>query len=217
VYCAPGQRTCPGTYGFVILAGLLALMTVATWFSGDSLSARETEAELYGVDVVGDTLMSWSDLRFVEAPHGRDPETFRGRVLILRWSTAGCHFCETSAPVLSGWANEYADSGLTVIGIYHPKPPREVSDTDVAKLADGLGLECVLGVDDDWSALEKLWLKNLQRAYTSASLLIDRKGVVRAVHRGGYLTPDGDEEDRIAYRAFADSLAVVLAEKPAIE
>ena len=146
-----------------------------------------------------------------------DPEEFRGQVLILRWWTAGCPFCETSAPVLSGWAKEYADSGLTVIGIYHPKPPRAVTDAQVEQLARGLGLDCVLAVDDDWSVLEKLWLKQERRAYTSASPLIDRNGLVRAVHRGGNLTPEGNEDDRVAYRSFADSLSVVLAEESAVD
>jgi thiol-disulfide isomerase/thioredoxin len=196
------------------LAVLPVLMLVAAAFGGDGLSAKPSDAELHGADLVGVLVDDWGELRFVDEPHEREPEDFRGQVVILRWWTAGCPFCETSAPVLSEWAEELADQGLTVIGIYHPKPPRSVSDAQVEKLAEGLGLDCVLAVDDDWSVLKDLWLRDKRRAYTSASLLIDRNGVVRAAHRGGYLTPKGSKDDQLAYRAFADTLAVVLAEKP---
>jgi thiol-disulfide isomerase/thioredoxin len=210
--CATDRTLRPGRYGYAILAGFVVILLAVTWFAGETHSARAKSDERYGADVVGDTLSDWSDLRFLDEPHQREPEEFAGRVLILRWWTAGCPFCETSAPVLSDWAKQHAEDDLTVIGIFHPKPPRRVKDQEVRELAGGLGLECLLAVDDDWSVLEKLWLKEKRRAYTSASLLVDRQGVVRAVHRGGYLTPEGSKEDQLAYQAFADSLEVVLAE-----
>ena len=60
----------------------------------------------------------------------------------------------------------------------------------------------MLAVDEKWSALERLWLRGVDRPFTSATLLVDREGIVRAVHRGGFLSEDGSDADRRAARAF---------------
>jgi len=148
-----------------------------------------------GADLIGKRLPDWGDLHFLTAPARRSPADFAGRVLVIRFWTSGCPFCEASAPVLDDWAHRYRDQGLTVIGIFHPKPPAPVTDRSVLAAARRIGLDCVLASDPEWSALDRLWLRGEDRAFTSATLLVDREGIVRAVHRGGFLSQDGNERE----------------------
>jgi len=174
----------------------LALVLPAGFASAASLDAQ-------GADLLGKRLPDWgSDLRFVDAPAHRRPADFRGRALVIRFWTDGCGFCSASAPVLDDWARRYRDRGLVVLAIYHPKPPRAVSDRNVRAYAKRIGMPGTLAVDQRWSALERLWLRGEDRPFTSATLLVDREGIVRAVHRGGFLSEDGSDEDRRAARAF---------------
>ena len=131
-------------------------------------------------------------------------------MLVIRFWTDGCPFCSASAPVLSGWGERYRTRGFVILDIYHPKPPHAVTDQAVRAMAKRIGLKGVLAVDDDWSALERLWLRGKDRPFTSATLLVDREGVVRAVHRGGYLSQDGTDDDRRQARAFENSVKLLM-------
>ena len=187
---------------FLVL-GLAALAS-----SGVATSAGSLDAE--GSEILGKRLPDWGDLRFVDAPAHRAPADFKGKVLVIRFWTDGCPFCAASAPVLSGWSERYRSRGLVVLDIYHPKPPRAVTDQAVRAMAKRIGMNGVLAVDDDWSALERLWLRGKDRAFTSATLLVDREGIVRAVHRGGYLSDDGSDEDRRQAKAFEKSVKLMM-------
>jgi hypothetical protein len=69
-------------------------------------------------------------------------------------------------------------------------------------------------VDDDWATLRKLWLDRVPDAeYTSASLLIDRRGVVRHVQKGGLYAKDAASADaRRDYEAMRAAIVKLLAE-----
>ena len=177
------------------------LLALALALSAPAARAATLDAE--GADLLGKRLPDWGgELRFVDAPAHRKPADFRGRVLVVRFWTNGCGFCSASAPVLDEWAKRYGDRGLIVLAIYHPKPPRAVTDRDVRAYARRIGMPGTLAVDEKWSALERLWLRGVDRDFTSATLLVDREGIVRAVHRGGFLSEEGSDEDRRAARAF---------------
>jgi thiol-disulfide isomerase/thioredoxin len=173
-------------------------------------AARAASLDAEGSEVLGKRLPDWGDLRFVDAPVHRKPADFKGKVVLIRFWTDQCPYCRASAPVLSSWGDQYRDKGLVVIDIYHPKPPRPVSDQDVRAYARRIGMRGILAVDERWSALDKLWLRGQDRAYTSASLLVDREGIVRAVHRGGYLSQDGSDDDRAQAQAFEKSLRMLM-------
>jgi len=71
-----------------------------------------------------------------------------------------------------------------------------------------------VAVDDEWKALSRLWLDRSDSGWTSASLLIDRAGVVRHVHPGGVFAKDS--QDRKARRDYEEMRAAVerlIAEK----
>jgi len=175
-----------------------------------AVPGRAASLDAEGSEVLGKRLPDWGALRFVDAPVHRKPSDYKGKVVLIRFWTDQCPFCRASAPVLSRWEDEYRDQGLVVIDIYHPKPPHAVSDDQVRAYAKRIGMRGTLAVDASWSALDKLWLRGQDREFTSASLLVDREGIVRAVHRGGYLSQDGSDDDRRQAQAFERSLRLLM-------
>jgi thiol-disulfide isomerase/thioredoxin len=195
-----------------VLMSIAALVGAALGLARPAAAADASTAQ-EGADLIGKPLPDWGDLRFVDAPVHRRPSDFAGRVLVIRFWTSGCPYCRASAPTLTDWAHRYRGQGLTVIGIYHPKPPRPISDDAVRRAARGIGLDAVLAVDEKWSALERLWLRGRDRSFTSASILVDARGIVRAVHRGGDLTPEAPDDRLAEYRDFAGALRQTLSSK----
>jgi thiol-disulfide isomerase/thioredoxin len=62
-------------------------------------------------------------------------EQLKGRVVLVRFWTQGCSYCAHSAPALNEFHRRYASRGLVVIGMYHPKPPRDESPQAVVPAA----------------------------------------------------------------------------------
>lgn len=77
--------------------------------------------------------------------------------------------------------------------MYHPKPPREVTGEQVKDWAKEIGMPGRLAIDRDWAVLDR-WKPRKDRAFTSLTFLLDAKGIVRFVHKGGRITPE-DEAD----------------------
>ena len=67
---------------------------------------------------MGTTPPEWSATHWLNSP----PLTLaslRGHVVVVRWWTAGCPFCSTSAPALRELARELGPRGVFVVGMYH--------------------------------------------------------------------------------------------------
>src|SRR5688572_17187330 len=79
-----------------------------------------------GAEMLGRPAPEWTFTRWVGAPLRQD--RLHGKVVLLRWWTEGCHYCATTLPVIEDLRRKHAADGLVVIGVFHPKPPREVSD-----------------------------------------------------------------------------------------
>lgn len=108
-----------------------------------------------------------------------------GKVVLIRWWTDECPYCAATAPALRTFDRRYRDRGLTVIGVFHPKPagdPRMERMTQAAKRFD---FTFPIALDADWRALGRWWLDRRPQAWTSVTFLVDRKGIVRYVHPGG--------------------------------
>lgn len=169
-----------------------------------------------GAELIGRPAPGWTFERWV----GRalTLEGLRGEVVLLRWWTDGCRFCEATLPVLEDLRRRHADHGLVVIGVYHPKPPREVSDRRILSVAKRLGFGGPVAVDREWSTLDRYWLAgHPDRNWTSVSFLIDREGHIRWVHGGGEYHPSSDPAHaRCAkqHRELEKVLAAALAERP---
>ncbi len=169
-----------------------------------------------GAELVGTPAPAWSFTRWIGPP--LPLAQLRGKVVLVRWWTEGCGFCTRTLPALERLRRSHADQGLVVIGVYHPKPPHEVSDRHILSVAKRLGFGGPIAVDRDWTTLDRYWLAgHPERSWTSVSFLIDRGGVIRWAHGGGEYHPSADPAHaRCArqYRELEETLALALAERP---
>jgi len=170
-----------------------------------------------GAELVGRPAPAWSFTRWVRGPV-RSLADLRGKVVLLRWWTEGCHYCETTLPVLESLRERYPD--LVIVGVFHAKPaPREVSDRRILALADTLGFGGPIAFDRDWTTLGRYWLDgHPERSWTSVSFLVDRHGVLRWVHGGGEYHPAADSRHHrcnLRYQELEAALAELLEPAPA--
>jgi peroxiredoxin len=138
----------------------------------------------------------------------------RGKVVLVRvFMDSACPLCRATAPALNALHEEFGPQGLVVIGMYTPKPrPRATSVDEVRRYVQDYGFRFPVAVDDDWAALRRLWLDRVPQAdFTSASLLIDRQGIVRHVQPGGAFAPDAaDAQARRDYDALRAAIERAL-------
>jgi thiol-disulfide isomerase/thioredoxin len=137
-----------------------------------------------GADLIGQKASRWEVRDWINS----EPltlEELRGKVVLVRWWTApGCPFCEASAPALNEFSQRYGDRGLVVIGFYHHKSAKPLSVAHVKEQVR-LGFACPVAIDPDWTTLRRWWLAKHDRGWTSVTILLDRRGVIRHVHPGG--------------------------------
>ena len=135
-------------------------------------------------------------------------------VVLIRWWTDTCPFCRTSAPALDSLHEEFGEQGLAVIGMYHPKPARDVTPEHARRAAKRLGISFPVAIDDRWEHLRRWWLSRGGRRATSVSFLLDRHGDVRYVHPGPVfaLPGQGDERAVADYREIRSRVRALLAE-----
>ena len=202
----------------------LALGAIVSLGLGFAIHANPLSAqtESDGIDtfttgtnaLVGKPLAEWGSLRFLDAPTARTARDFRGHVMVIRFWMAGCPRCRASAATLSEWARRYQGQGLEVLAILLPKKGSPIpSDPRVRSIAEDVGWDATLAVDDDdWSALGHVWAGSGPRYAVSVGLLVDRDGIVRAVHHGGYFS-ETDPRGRAETRSFRRALEQVLAEQ----
>ncbi len=130
----------------------------------------------------------WLDEPILLAGGGAAPAT------LVRFWTDTCPYCDASLSALERLREEFAAQGLVTLGIYHPKPPREVPDATIRAAARERGYAGPLAADPEWRALTHVWLASgEQPSATSASFLLDRAGRVRFVHPGPLFHPPEEE------------------------
>ncbi len=171
---------------------------------------------LAAATIVGKPSPDWTNERWVQG----GPLTLaglRGKVVLVRFFTdPECPFCHATAPALNEFDREFRSRGLVVVGFYTPKPrPRPTSMEEVRKTVETYGFRFPVAVDAEWEALRRLWLDRSPGAgWTSASLLIDRRGIVRHVHPGGVYAKDSpDAQARQDYAEMRAAIERLLAEK----
>lgn len=165
-----------------IAAALLAFLVMAAAPLRSDPPADDPDS---GAELIGRAAPDWTFTRWVRGPR-HSLRDLRGKVVLVRWWTDGCHFCRSTLPEIERLRRQHRDD-LVVLGVYHPKPgPREVSDRRILALARELGFEGPIAFDRDWRTLDRYWLAaNDERSWTSVSFLIDREGAIRWVHGGG--------------------------------
>jgi len=193
----------------------LACLSVAALTFAQERGARESESASAqptgGTELLGRPLPVWGEgARFLDG----DAPRVRGRVVLLRFWTETCPYCARSAPALAELDRRYRRHGLVIVGVYHPKPrwraPREVSAVRDAVRRFGWRFPVLL--DQRWRYIDRVWTRSgAPRRFTSASVLADREGVIRHVHRGPELRASGTG------RAAADYAALVRAIEAALQ
>ena len=151
----------------------------------------------------GDDLIGSAALPFrFDAWLGSAPlalEDLRGHVVLVRWWTDTCPFCASSAPALRALHEEYADRGLKVIGVFHPKAGRD-DPLDVASVQRAVtARQFVFPVAIDWNwregTLKDWWLAGVKRPATSVTFIVDKAGIIRFIHPGmEYHDANGSEQ-----------------------
>jgi len=140
----------------------------------------------------------------------------RGKVVLIRFfMDADCPYCRGTAPALNALYDEFSSRGLVVIGMYTPKPrPRAVTADEVRGYVSAYGFAFPVAIDADWSALHRLWLDRVPDAkFTSSSLLIDRRGILRHVQEGGVYAKDAkDPQARKDYDDMRRAIVTLLAQ-----
>jgi peroxiredoxin len=169
-----------------------------------------------GGGIVGKPCPEWANDRWVQGGPLRLAD-LRGKVVLVRFfMDSGCPWCRATAPSLVELDAEFRGRGLAVVGMYTPKPrPRPTAVEEVRGYVKDYGFAFPVAVDDDWATLRRLWLDRAPGAdFTSASLLVDRRGVVRHVHPGGSYARDGDARSRRDFQALRAAIVRLLAEDP---
>ena len=201
----------------IVLATALALIFVPARNGAGGIAPPAGPADHpdSGAELIGRPAPEWSFTRWVRG-HERTLRDVRGKVVLVRWWTEGCHFCRTTLPAIEALQREHPGD-LVVLGVFHPKPePRDVSDRHILRVARELGFSGPIAFDRDWHALDRYWLGgHPERSWTSVSFLIDREGVIRWVHGGGEYHPSNDPRHRacdLEYQGLEKALAEVLEE-----
>jgi thiol-disulfide isomerase/thioredoxin len=166
--------------------------------ASDPHTAAAAEAAEYHPDdnldgVIDQPAAPWQVSQWFNSPP-LSLEQLRGKVVFVRWFTSpSCPFCSATAPTLRALHERYAAKGLAVIGMYHHKDDTPLDPEEVGGWIKHYGYQFPVAIDKDWTTLRAWWLKDFKRSYTSVSFLIDKAGVVRRVHLGGTIAPDGDD------------------------
>jgi thiol-disulfide isomerase/thioredoxin len=164
------------TFAFALFAGLVWTAPAPARTPGPDPDS--------GDNLLGKPAPEWTFTRWVTP--GLSREKLAGKVVLLRWWTTGCHFCEATLPEIESLRKRYEKDGLVTLGVFHPKPPRSVSDGEIRRAAAERGFHGPLAFDRDWETLERYWLDGFpDRNWTSVSFLIDQAGNIVWVHGGG--------------------------------
>jgi peroxiredoxin len=171
--------------------------------------AAATEwAPAEGAELVGTVAPEWSGLRWIDGGP-LSLARLRGKVVLVRFWSDGCPYCEKTAPALRALDERYRKRGLVVVGIHHPKPPGASDVQVVARAARALGFTFPVATDPEWKTIGAYGVPSRFTRFTSVAFLIDRRGVVRWVHDGGEFHPGGGEGHERCNAAF-DSLGAAI-------
>jgi peroxiredoxin len=163
---------------------LIASVLAMTVLTGSAALATGADPRAAGAELIGTKAPGWEGVEWLNDQPLR-LEDLRGKVVLVRWWTDSCPYCRRSAPALNEFQERYARRGLTVIGIYHPKPvDRSFTAIEIRAAAHERGFDFPIAIDRGWSVLRHWWLDGGNRNATSVSFLIDRQGVIRYIHPG---------------------------------
>ena len=178
--------------------------------SGSSIPEGLPWTPAEGLELIGKPAPSWEDVEWVQGgPLSLDG--LRGKVVLLRFWLTGCPYCARTAPALNELARKYRDRGLVVVGLHHPKSRYARSEEVVREAVRELALRFPVGMDNDWTTLDRYWTGGTRHSFTSVTFLIGREGRIRFLHDGGEFFP-GEGEPGQAHAAIETMIERLLGE-----
>jgi thiol-disulfide isomerase/thioredoxin len=149
-----------------------------------------------------------------------------GHVVVVRFWTDTCPYCRATAPALAELDRDFGPRGVVVLGLHHPKPrpdpstpvDRDAESRRIAAIAKQMGLTFPIGLDRTWRTLDAWWLSHQPRAATSATFVLDRRGIIRWIHPGPEFHPGGPEDHaqcRADYARLRETITALLDEDAA--
>lgn len=205
VACKPAPTPAPAPV--LVVAPEAATPVAATPVAAGSAEDKSGAAV---AAILGTTPPAWQAERWMNSAP-LELASLRGSVLLVRWWTAGCPFCSTTAPALRAFDQTYGPRGLRVIGMYHHKEATPFDPAVYEATAKQYQFTFPIAVDPEWRTLES-WLRDrtgqaVSTGWTSVTFLLDKRGVVRHVHPGGsYVAgePGHDEMRSMIERLLAE-------------
>jgi thiol-disulfide isomerase/thioredoxin len=187
----------------------------ALGYSGDATAVDDDcPGAEDGAELIGTTPPEWR----LSDWHGSAPlslAALRGQVVVVRFWTSGCPFCEASMPALQQLSAEYWSAPVTFIGAFHAKPEGSVRDmTAPLELASKWGISFPLALDREWRTLRAWWLDGHHRHATSVTFVIGADGRIAHVHPGPVYHPSDDPAEAKAnadFQALRAAIGAALA------
>jgi len=111
-----------------------------------------------------------------------DLSQFKGQVVMINFWASWCGPCRKEMPLLEDIYKKYKPMGFTMLAV-NVEPDTKAADAWLGKLAKPVTFPIAYDVDSKVSKLYKV-------ETMPSTVIVDRKGNVRALHRG---YKDGDE------------------------
>ena len=121
---------------------------------------------------VGDKVPSVRGTR-IDSPGASLPST-RGQVVYVDFWASWCVPCRQSMPVLDALYKKHGEAGFVVVGIN-----KDVTEADARRFLQAVKVSFPLVTDESDLLARAFEVRAMPSGY-----LVDRKGVVRQVHRG---------------------------------
>jgi peroxiredoxin len=180
---------------FSLWRGALAaplLLLIGPPFTSDAHAAPGSDGDDTS-ELVGHRLPDWTTDRWYNSPPLR-PKDLLGKVVLIRWFAGPtCSRCRETASVFRSLWDEFRDRGLVIIGMYHHHRSQLPVEEEARRTVELYGFEFPVAIDSHWQTIKRWWLEARPNRTSSISVLVDRAGVVRYVHKGGLIAPDSCE------------------------
>ena len=180
-------------------------------------SASQVAAQFGNGDFVSDATAirpgrvapSWIIRDWINSPP-LDLGQLQGKVVLVRFFSDNA----VSAAALNEFYRNYREQGFVIVGFYTPQPMPTQTDLDyVRRLVVSVGFEFPVGADSSWETVNRYWLTDADTDMGSASFLIDRKGVIRAIQGHGFYEKDSrNRTARRAYESLVRQIETLLTE-----
>lgn len=183
------------------------------------LAAPQAEADLVGLPAAPFEVDGWIVDGEPAAPDAVTLADLAGHVVVVRFWTDTCPYCRATAPALVELDRDFGPRGVVVIGLHHPKPrpdPEAAIDLGaesrrIAAIARQWGLRIPIGLDRGWRTVDAWWLSHRERAATSATFVLDRRGIIRWIHPGPEYHPGGPDDHAQCRADYAQLRATITA------